>query len=129
MTLALHLVPSTGLESGGLVGGERECCCGGGGWGGAVVIETDEGGSRWMNAWMFTSSLVVQSEHPVRTAHTLTHALPRRGRVRVTRHTARLRWNRWIHAQTHSPMSQQCWQGPDLCRRGRSLGRHMERGL
>lgn len=45
VTLALHLVPSTGLESGGPVGVERECC-----GGGAVVTETDEGGSRWMNA-------------------------------------------------------------------------------
>lgn len=49
VTLALHLVPSTGLErGGGLVAVERECCGGGG-----VVIETDEGGSRWMGVYVF----------------------------------------------------------------------------
>lgn len=40
--------------------------------------------------------------------------LPQRGRVRVTRHVARLDFNRWIHAQTHNRVSRRGWQGPDL---------------
>lgn len=58
VTLALHLVPSTQLESGG--GGWSELKGRVVVWVGAAVIETDEGGSRWkrMNVYIFLGGLV-----------------------------------------------------------------------
>lgn len=81
---------------GGLVGVEKECCRMGGGRG-------------YRDRWRWLSMETHECLHlPWRFSQNTqcaprTHAPPQRGRVRVTRHAARLDCNRWIHAQTHSP--------------------------